>query len=67
MPDLSHPNIEPMTLRREDEMAYNSAATMEALSQSLASLSTIRTYAEAAAEAASTANGNKENQNPSQE
>ena len=67
-PDLSHPNI-----TREDEMIFNSAANManianmEALSQSLASMSTIRTYAEAAAESATAANVDKENQNPTQE
>ena len=67
-PDLSRPNI-----TREDEMIFNSAANManianmEALSQSLASMSTIRTYAEAAAESATAANVDKENQNPTQE
>ena len=67
-PDLSRPNI-----TREDEMIFDSAASManmvnmEALSQSLASMSTIRTYAEAAAEAATAVNVDKENQNPTQE
>lgn len=54
-------------------MIFDSAASManmvnmEALSQSLASMSTIRTYAEAAAEAATAVNVDKENQNPTQE
>ena len=64
LPDLSHPNFD---LRRDEEIVYDSAATMEALSQSLASMSTIRTYAEAAVEATTAANDNKENQDPAQE
>ena len=64
MPDLSRPNIE---FRRDEEIVFDNAANMEALSRSLASMSTIRTYAEAAAEATTAANNNKENQDPAQE
>lgn len=54
---MGHPNTE---LRREDELILDDAAQMEALSQSLASLATIRTFADVAAEA----KANKENQEP---